>query len=269
MEVVEWAVKWFLSFLLGGGIWKLFSRAEATASPEVRNALSRWLRNLDPDKTVRRWPQTFIVMFDSVFDERHLSWRCFRRSCYASLGGVSILISVLAAYQIELAITEIFEQGTWIKLLGLAIFLNPLPDYVSLLETRLILRWMTRKSSWLRIISLMGLDIILTGAIFFFGTVLVVTILTMAFKAIHMGVTADLAGIYMNPVYNMTIVWKNLMLPMFQSWLPGGETYFGIFFYSTYFTSAWLWLFMLSSCIVKFFMLIGGFLSSLCKITSI
>ena len=74
-----------------GGLWILFSRAETVASPEAKAAITSWLRNVKPEGTLSNWPSTFADVFDSVFGKKHLSWRCFWRSCIASFLAVSVV----------------------------------------------------------------------------------------------------------------------------------------------------------------------------------
>lgn len=74
-----------------GGVWALFDRAETVATEEAKQAVARWLRNLDPAGPLEWWPATFAAVFDRVFGARHLSWRCFGRSCVASVASVAIL----------------------------------------------------------------------------------------------------------------------------------------------------------------------------------
>ena len=73
------------------GIWLLFDRADKIASSELKSHVSRWLRTADPAAAVAGWLPTFVLIFDQVFGQRHFSWRCFGRSCVASLGAVTIV----------------------------------------------------------------------------------------------------------------------------------------------------------------------------------
>jgi len=126
-----------------GGIWALFDRAETVASTDTKAAVSRWLRNLDPTKAMPNWPTTFVAMFDHVFGERHLSWRCFLRSCIASF--ISVLIVMLIWMTLRSGFYEMLwmaqDEDDWGILIGFfvvvvvyAVMLNVIPDYLSLLD---------------------------------------------------------------------------------------------------------------------------------------
>ena len=73
------------------GVWFLFEKAEETVSQGTKLAVARWLEGLDPASAPRTWPSTFAATFDRIFGERHFSWKCFRRSCVASLTVVIVL----------------------------------------------------------------------------------------------------------------------------------------------------------------------------------
>src|SRR4029453_729811 len=72
-------------------ILTLFTHAENVASPDLKLRITRWVKNVEP-RRASNWPSTFAQMFDHVFGSRHLTWRCFWRSCLASLAAVAILL---------------------------------------------------------------------------------------------------------------------------------------------------------------------------------
>jgi len=68
-----------------GTLWVLFSRAETIANHDLKLKVKRWLQqDHDVDGQTTAWPQLFIGIFDAVFGEKHLSEKCFWRSCLAS-----------------------------------------------------------------------------------------------------------------------------------------------------------------------------------------
>jgi len=126
-----------------GAVWFLFEKAEDTVTPEIKQGISGWLRKLDPAGRLSNWPSMFAAVFDRVFGERHLSWRCFWRSCVASLVAVIIPTLVWAAIR-PVEMTSFIQQYTkggaiW-GIFGISAILNFLPDYISLLESRYIIR---------------------------------------------------------------------------------------------------------------------------------
>ena len=45
----------------------------------------------DLPEELPNWPSMFVALFDRVFTEKHLSWRCFRRSSVASVATVLVI----------------------------------------------------------------------------------------------------------------------------------------------------------------------------------
>ena len=150
-----------------GGVWALFDRAESVATEDAKQAIARWLRNLDPAGPLAQWPTTFAAVFDRVFGARHLSWRCFGRSCVASVASVAIVTGIWVVVRRAEAVRFITTDLADSLLLGLAVILltlviNTLPDYLSLLKTRYVIRWMTTRPSLGRIGVGLALDGLLT-----------------------------------------------------------------------------------------------------------
>ena len=132
-------------FTMIGGIWVLFERAESVSSERARAAVSTWLKNLPSREIKADWPATFAYVFDQVFGERLLSLKCFLRSSLASL--VAVTIYSLLAYP------SVLPRTVFIPIALLAL----IPNYLSLLETRIVLHWIDRAPSLRR--NLLGLMI--------------------------------------------------------------------------------------------------------------
>lgn len=232
-----------LVFALGAsskGAWFLFSKAEIVVTSQKRCQVSWWLRQLDPANAMERWPKTFAAIFDSVFGERHLSWQCIWRSCVASLIGVGILTLIWASIYPD--------QEIWLTVVLGAVLFNLVPDYLSLLETRYVLRWMGTKPSTGRICALLAFDIVVTGVIFFFMAVLIFVLANILITSWNIPSDPILETIS----YTVALAWE-LLVPGFRlsspDFLDGPS--FGIFFYSTYFTSLWVWLYPLSGIVLR------------------
>ena len=119
----------------------------------------------------------------------------------------------------------------------LALVFNLVPDYISLLETRWILRKVAQ-ASMKELIMLLVLDAILTGVIFFSGVGIIILIYSVN--------TGDWVGVH------TVLEFLNAFI-LFR----GSEIPFGIFFYSTYFTSVWLYLFIAASIATKLLYSLG------------
>lgn len=149
-------------FAIAAGFIGLFWKADEALSGPAREALGRWLQRL-PVSADPNWPQVFAGMFDRIFGKRHLSWRCFFLSCLASLIAVGVLTLVWFTLRPE-AVPRILVQAVF--LLAIALCFNLLADYVSLLETRYVIRWMSGGRSVRQLLALMALDAVITAMIF-------------------------------------------------------------------------------------------------------
>lgn len=267
--VLLYAASWIT---ITGGVWFLFERAETVASDEVKAAISRWLRNLDPAAALTNWPATFAAVFDRVFGERHLSWRCFSRSCIGSLVSVIIVTFFWTAIRPsdfnQMVILPLRYDPSKISILFLFLFafgtmVNFIPDYLSLLETRYIIRWMRRRHSMLRAFAFLTLDLTVTvtiGLAAFLGFFVLVRY--MAMGDVPTGYTLGLLEEFRGRVISFSLRGDY-----------GEEaflfTFAGICFYSTFFTSVWVWLYALSGAAVKLTEYLGTGLSRLRAILDI
>ena len=177
-------------------------------SQEYKENLTLWLWG----EYESSWSYHYCKFFDAVFGERHLSWRCFFRSTIASI------FAVLFFYLLFAEMLSIMQPGGraggYLPLAQVALFgilINIIPDYISLYETRWLLKRFGRAKGIHRQLGILIVD-------------LVVTTLIIA------------------PV-----------IALFQ-WLIGEEgssiveiaavfSAYSLFFYSTFLTSLWAWIF--------------------------
>ena len=124
-----------------GGLWFLFEKAEKALSEGSRDRVVGWLGQSDLRGSIEAIPSQFAALFDLVFGEKHLAWKCFRRSSLAS----AITVATTSGAMIVI-VNGIPEAGEWVSafqffglVLPIAMILNLVPDYLSLLETRWIL----------------------------------------------------------------------------------------------------------------------------------
>src|ERR1700693_1618744 len=71
--------------VLAGIVWKFFERVEAVLNDHTKLEIAVWLLGVKVGGKVETWPDTFAKVFDRVFGERHLSWRCFWRSATVTM----------------------------------------------------------------------------------------------------------------------------------------------------------------------------------------
>jgi hypothetical protein len=162
--------------VLAGIVWKFFERVEAVLTDNTKLEIAVWL--LDRKKLTPKfqsWPNTFAQVFDHAFGEKHLSWECFSLSCYMTIA-VYILMSVLVwltggesfyflwpdkhpdiwrTFHRRLAI-GLFEGAA--AAVCLAAF-----DYLGLLQTRYLIKVMSKSRSLLGIGSLLVVDVVSVG----------------------------------------------------------------------------------------------------------
>lgn len=137
--------------VLFGAVFGFFKKVEELLKDSTKVEIARWLRvkNLEADLLAveaENWPKTFTVIFDRVFGNKHLSWKCFLRSAAFSLviGSVTLL-----QYRDIYTVSSSTEALILSWMVVLITFANVLPDYISLVETRLILSFMSRASPYM------------------------------------------------------------------------------------------------------------------------
>lgn len=227
-----------------GGIWALFDRAETVAAGDTKVAVARWLHNLDLTKILPNWPATFATVFDHVFGRHHLSQRCFFRSCIASVASVVIVTLIWGALAPDEFMAFIRSPDWRVGLLGLvsiATFLNVIPDYFSLLESRYVIQRMAAKPSASHILIFLVVDFAATLTIFIIAWV---TLGALGWLIVQSGPRYESPG--------DALVYLVISLRDMAS-LHATENNFtlGICLYSTFFTSVWVWLYALSGATVK------------------
>ena len=185
-------------------------------SKDFKEELSLWLLGAHESG----WSKFFCHLFDVIFGDKHLSWRCFYRSSLASMGAVLLLYIV-------------FDEGLGVygnrqpdgvdipQLLLLGATINILADYGSLYETRWLLQRLERvKSFW-------GQGLVLLADLLFSG--IIIWLVISGYRLI----------VGQEPI---TVV---EMLALFSV--------FSIFFYSTFLTSLWAWSYCLSTWVMRLF----------------
>ena len=230
------------------GLWFLFDKAESAMSARSRKQVAERLVVADLSGSIASAPQQFIELFDSIFGDRHLTWRCFRRSSLASV--VAVVVSAPLAFQIGqiggpmLVGVDGFGPGVVllvpVMVVG-AILMNLVPDYLSLLETRWMMRFAVR-SNWLLMALL--LDFLATSVIAFGVWVLGATL-------IYNGVVLNLPGggsASLGNLLGLTVI---------------------VGFQSTYFTSVWLVLYVLSVPVSRLLLRMNNGVGFLLRVTDV
>lgn len=187
-------------------------------STTAKESLTLWLWG-EYDET---WSKHFCNLFDAVFGSKHLSWQCFIRSALASVLSVS-LIYILFSTVLDV-LNPSSRAGSDLPIfqaLLLGAIINIIPDYLSLFETRWVLKRFDHIKSFSGQLFILVVDAIATGS----------------------------------------IIW--LAINVFQ-WITGGSSLsavemlalfsiYSLFFYSTFLTSIWAWLFAITTWFMRLF----------------
>ncbi len=185
-------------------------------NPKRKEDIAIWLLGAPSDKD---WSDRFCALFDIVFGDRHFSLRCFTRSAVASLLSVVVIWVLMGSAQtLDMRAKETLTLENTL-LFGLVV--NVLVDYLSILQTRFLLGHLHRLQSAVLQFLVLLIDLILSGA----------------------------------------LIWAALWLLMRSPLYEGGPASFGetlgmfsvfsVFFFSTFFTSFWSWIFVLSTWILR------------------
>jgi len=230
--------------VLAGIVWKLFERVEAVLNENTKLEIAVWLLGVKVGQKVEPWPDTFAKVFDRVFGTKHLSWKCFWRSFLASCAALCLTL-LFTSWNRNLnwyvAKNIVLEAHLWLPLVVL--IANAIPDYVSLLETRLLLGFISRSPSTLDRIWILTGDLIFT--------------LYIALVCVTYGLSTVLAstsnGLAVGALFNPDILLRafkpsELILSLRLLNEPGVAS---LWFYPAFFTSIWLWLYAGSGFILK------------------
>ena len=226
--------------LCGCGIVGLFWKADDAFSKEFKEDVSLCLQCLDVKSSLQHWPGHFVALFDWWFGAKHLTWRCFWRSSVASLLSVALLTFIWRMLRPSEWDRVIGDIGFWLLIaftaLGAVIY-NLLADYISLIETRYIIGRMSTGKSCTALLFFMVLDVVLTVAIFLFCFLLFGTLFVMFQSLSSIGIYDAIKRLFVDAPETLTFSGDNQNL--------------AIYFYSTFFTSVWIWLYAISQVLIR------------------
>jgi len=155
---------------LAGVVWAMSGRVDAVLADNTKVEVAVWLLEREKkaeglNAKAHNWPSTFASIFDTIFGERHLTLRCFRRSCLVSACGVVLMFLLWGVLHPDKFIAY-FRSNPYplIEYIPKFLFVSVLPDYISLLKSRFFIRFMGKANS-LTIALLILLDFGVTLAI--------------------------------------------------------------------------------------------------------
>ena len=177
--------------VVGGLAWlvlNLSAFCDNSLPPHTKAVVSGWLR---PATGARlRGSDVFLTLFEGVFTKNHFGRQCVLRSVLLSAGAFLVL---LAAFMEPAALTarigELDQQPhplePWMRIAFGAMALclcNILADYISLYETRLVLR-LSKRYGMLPLFAV--LDVILTACVFLLVVAVTLPLISLATGNIH------------------------------------------------------------------------------------
>lgn len=268
------------AFAIGALLVNIYKAADMRSTRDEKDALSAKIyRRLCPFP----WYYFFISSFDKFFGKKHFTIRCFARSCILSF------FTLFVIFLLYLYITGNFGnflnyvQGNLPILVFLvtAIIFNFIPDYISLYETRMLISVLKKKRSLLFQIIIIFTDLIITVTIifccWFIGVYIFIVCVLIGESMILYGEIIFNLNLYTaiadGQISKELFPWvfsildsysKNcikhenyLILSINTSMLFGacneGAITDSLWFYSTFSTSVWLYLFLFVSKLVSFF----------------
>lgn len=244
----------------------LFGGTARLTRPEQRQALSRILSGRSKLGEGEDWAQAFLGWFDRVFAVRMVKVGRFELPLPSF--GRSVLVSFVSL--LALAMVWAFNKASVLQILdrgevtghvaeqslilvavygGATVLSNWVPDYLSLIQSRLILGRMAKANGWITRLAWLLLDAVATGLIAFLSIYLVFKV-ALPFVSPYLDVEI---GCFKPGSFHLDDAWDFFIAGVtFQS-PPAALNYdfSGVYLYSTYLTSIWLWLYLGSAFIVR------------------
>ena len=138
LDRLGWSLPWLTPALLA---IVLASQADKVLSLEGREQAENFIWHRNRVRSASRLMGTYSMALEAVFGAKHWTWKCFLRSCAASL---LALLFLTARYGFML-------RGEW-KVVrfywGMFMWACFVPDYLSLWQTRAFVKWAERTTSW-------------------------------------------------------------------------------------------------------------------------
>ncbi len=229
--------------------WWFFNKdKEDTLRPEIKTIISNWLKNLKLEEKIANWPMTFAAVFDGIFGKKHFSRRCIIGSCIASVVAVLILTILWYAIWPEnfYGIFSIISLYEFLLIyLLITISFNVFFDYFSLLETRWIIDRIKDTNSPPKILGFLAIDFAATVSIFLIGMTI------SLFPIIYIVSLFSINYRSLEYFEMLSHYWGELYYGITLNSERGDDITVGVWLYSTFFTSIWVWLYFLSGLIVK------------------
>ncbi len=265
-------MEFLIAALIALGVALLFVLGDRNLGGDERSALARYLTSgRDEKSAARALPDAFLQWFDRVLRVRHvklgrvdLPLPSFRRSLLISVLALSFAAAMWVAKK-GLLEPQNLGAGLLNARVGLPLFVmyalgafvsNLIPDYLSLVQSRYVLERMRRTDRLSVQLGWLVLDLLLTAAMVF-GVLWLTARSLMPLVPEHLShFIGCLRGEDLSLAEFGKIYWGGIT---FSS--PVGTQNYdaaGVYIYSSFLTSFWVWLFMASALMVKVAAFIPG-----------
>ena len=177
----------------------MFVSSEANAAMKER-LTEPWfsLATFSYPEATRKLVRYCNGLFDSMYGQKHFTWRCFLPSSIISVFSVLLFSQLFGRFSHFPLFQNVFDF--WAVAL-FSLLINVWAEYFSLVETRWLLRLAERvRVSWLPL--LLILDIACTSVIYIIGLWLFVYL------------PVAVAGLQVNPLGALRFFWSNLANPL-------------------------------------------------------
>ena len=240
---------------------------DAWSSPEARKDFSGWLKQTNFNIFAARLPTGIQELFKRVFGDTHFTLKCFSRSILLSvcaLAGLIFINVVQAPFQSILTVAQQVSNISWFHLV---IFLSIvgwsiIADYIMLFKTRLIIKYLYRRSpANSGIFGIVFLaDFIVAFLLFIFwilvglfiGEVIATSYFFLKCPTCSPHIVSLEYYLLLANVFGLWGKYKNMFLDVVNSIVPNPlSNPFGILFLAGLLPSLWLWLYLASSLLTR------------------
>ena len=233
------------------GFRSLAGEAEAVPSSARKSEIRDFLVGINVNRRLGELPRQFTYLFDAVFGTRQASWKCYLRSALVSTVVVVVLSCVFLGTMYPVLDTVLFQAlPTYVFYFVILFLVNINVDFLSLFETRWLIGRISPQASAASVSAWLVLDLFFTISIY-----LSVMVTFLYFHGI-------LFGHLPSPSWSHFLAYAvNAVVDTYREIIPPnpdscysscGECRpymrigHNVSFFSTLFTSMWLWSYMVT-----------------------
>jgi hypothetical protein len=227
-----------------GSVYKAFKAFDSDQSDEQRHFVRDWLLGLTVDE--QKWQVFYRELFAKFFGNKHLSWKCARRSFSLSASLIAA-ISFVWYLSSPIAWRDItyLDAGWLLRYVGIIVVFGCVADYLSLWKTRIVLTKVTFSQNALLQLAIVEGDFVATTIIY----------------CVTYGIVMFVAMVQEGPLrINDNTILFNFVCSIFAFDINS----FYLLYLAGLLTSAWLWVYL----IVAYGMRTAGRLPSALKLLS-